>query len=122
MDKAISIGAAVLLGLCLVYFVWFLSAGWTLDSSEKSLERGLSALGGRLGAWGGVGLIILATVAAYGIHEFCNYWVGFGYARMLRSQGHTDEGICERMERWRISGGLKKRLRRSLTRRRPPTG
>ncbi|MBE3070036.1 MAG: hypothetical protein IMZ66_07350 [Planctomycetes bacterium] len=120
MDKALSIGSAVILALCVLYFVWFFSAGLTLDTRDKSLAVGLVAFGGPLGFWGGVGLVAAMGVAIYGLHELCNYWVGFAYVKLLQGQGHAGEELQGRIDRLPVSRGLKKRLKAAAARQGQP--
>ena len=120
MDKVLSIGSAVILSLCVLCFVWLFSAGLTLDAHDRSLARGLAAFGGPLGFWGGLGLVAAMGAAIYGLHELCNYWVGFAYVKLLRGQGHAGEELQGRIERLPVSRGLKKRLKAAAARQGPP--
>jgi len=116
MDKALSIGAAIILTLCLLYFLWFLSAGLTLDPADKSLAKGLTLFGGPLGFWGGVALVAAVAAAIFGLHELCNYWVGFAYVKVLQGQGCTGERLEARIDRLPLSRGLKRRMKAAAAR------
>jgi hypothetical protein len=96
--------------------VWFLSAGLTLDPADKSLAKGLALYGGPLGFWGGVALVAAVAVAIYGLHELCNYWVGFAYVKVLHGQGCTGEHLDARIDRLPLSRGLKRRMKAAAAR------
>ncbi len=116
MDKAVSIGAAIIVALCLLCFVWLFSTGLTLDPADKSLAKGLALYGGPLGFWGGVALVAAVAVAIYGLHQLCNYWIGVAYVKVLQGQGCTGESLDARIDRLPLSRGLKKRMKAAAAR------
>jgi hypothetical protein len=126
MDKAFSIGQAIILVALLLFIAWLFSGGVSLSllgqgwGAERLAERSLSAalemLGGPLGWWGGIGLLAVLGLTCYGLQEILNYWFGLAIVKALKSQGHPPEGIAARIDAVPISKGLKRRLKRSAER------
>jgi len=123
MDKAFSIGQAIILVALFLFIAWLFSGGVGLGllgqgwGSERPAERSLSAaleiLGGPLGPWGGVGLLVVLGLACYGLQEILNYWFGLALVKALKSQGLPPESIADRIDAVPISKGLKRRLKRA---------
>ena len=126
MDKAFSIGQAIVLVALVLFIAWLFSGGVGLNllgpawGSERPAERSVSAalemLGGPLGPWGGVGLLAVLGLACYGLQEILNYWFGLAIVKTLKSRGHPPEGIAARIDAVPISKGLKRRLKRAAER------
>ena len=126
MDKAFSIGQAIILVALLLFIAWLFSGGGGLNllgpawDSERPAERSVSAalemFGGPLGAWGGIGLLAVLGLACYGLQEILNYWFGLALLKSLRNSGLPPEAIAARIDAVPISKGLKRRLKRSAER------
>lgn len=126
MDKAFSIGQAIILAALLLFIAWLASGGAGLNllepswGSERPDERSVSAalemLGGPLGQWGGVGLLVILGMAFYGLQELLNYWFGLALLKALRTRGLPPEAIAARIDGVPISKGLKRRLKRAAER------
>ena len=114
MDKALSIGSAIVIALAMLAVVWFVSGGDDLfHPRARSLEGGLARLGGPLGFWGGLGMVLAVGGAVYGLHELCNLWAGRAYVTHLKSQGLDRTAIAARVDALPVSGGLRRRMMKS---------
>jgi hypothetical protein len=111
VDKALSIGSAILMAGLIVFAAWLFSGGFPFDRTERSLAHGLAAFGGPLGLWGGIGLVVVVGVAMYALHELCNYWIGLSFVRGFQKQRYSADAICARIDTIPISRGLKERLK-----------
>jgi hypothetical protein len=130
MDKAFSIGQAIVIAALLLFIAWLFSGGSGLNllgpawGSEQPAERSLSAalemLGRPLGTWGGVGLLMAVGLACYGLQELLNYWFGLVILKTLRNRGLPPETIAARIDSVPISKGLKRRLKRAAEKRTAP--
>ena len=126
MDKAFSIGQAIVLVALFLFIAWLFSGGvglgllgqgWGAERpAERSLSAALEMLGGPLGLWGGIGLLAVLGLACYGLQEILNYWFGLAIVKALKSRGHPPEGIAARIDAVPISKGLKRRLKRAAER------
>ena len=94
-----------------VLAAWLFSGGFPIPTGEQSLEKGLRAIGGPLGIWGGLALAAGIGLAAYGLHELSNYWTGRWAIRALRKRGRSPDAIVARIEHLPISRRLKEKLK-----------
>jgi hypothetical protein len=131
MDKAFSIGQAIVLAALFLFIAWLFSGGFGLGllgqgwGAERPAERSLSAalemLGGPLGLWGGVGLLAVLGLACYGLQEILNYWFGLAILKAMKSRGLAPDAIAARIDAVPISKGLKRRLKRAAEKAHAPS-
>jgi hypothetical protein len=131
MDKAFSIGQAIVLVALFLFIAWLFSGGFGLGllgqgwGAERPAERSLSAalemLGGPLGRWGGVGLLAAVGLACYGLQEILNYWFGLAILKAMKSRGLAPDAIAARIDAVPISKGLKRRLKRAAEKAHAPS-
>ena len=112
MDKALSIGSAVVLASLMLFAAWLFSGGpeWT-DGRQQPLAEVLRQLGGPLGFWGGALLVAAMAVSVYGLHELGNLWAGRAFIRALRRRGVPPESMAARIDALPVSRGLKLKMK-----------
>jgi amino acid transporter len=96
----------------LVFFMaWIFSGGlnW-MDGRQKPPAEAIAILGGPLGFWGGVALLVGVVLATYGVHQSLNYYTALVIIKALIRSGHSRETIARRIEKFHLSAPMKRRL------------
>ena len=111
MDRIIStLGSLMLSGLVLLA-AWMFSGGlYWMEGRQKPVLEVVAMLGGRLGFWGGATLLVGVALATYGLHQSLNYYTALVIIRGFIKTGHSPEAVARRIERFRLSDPMKRRL------------
>jgi len=111
MDRVISASASVVLAGLVVSVAWIFSGGqFWFEWRQRPLAEVIAALGGPLGWWGGIILLVGVVLATYGLHQMVNFYTGVAVIRFFRRRGHTEESLAEKVRKAPLSRPMKRRL------------
>jgi TRAP-type C4-dicarboxylate transport system permease small subunit len=111
MDRVISASASVVLAGLVLSVGWLFSGGWDWVAwQQRPLAEVIAALGGPLGWWGGIVLLVGVVLATYGLHQMVNFYTGVAVIRFFRRRGHTEESLAEKVRKAPLSRPMKRRL------------
>ncbi|MBE3098680.1 MAG: hypothetical protein IMZ44_16315 [Planctomycetes bacterium] len=115
MDRVISASASVVLAGLVLSVAWLFSGGWDWVAwQQRPLAEAVAALGGPLGWWGGIILLVGVVLATYGLHQMVNFYTGEAVIRFFRRRGHTEESLAEKVRKAPLSRPMKRRLLAAL--------
>ena len=111
MDRVISASASVVLAGLVLSVAWVFSGGqFWFEWRQRPLAEVIAALGGPLGWWGGIILLVGVVLATYGLHQMVNFYTGVAVIRFFRRRGHTEESLAEKVRKAPLSRPMKRRL------------
>jgi len=115
MDRVISATASVVLAGLVLSVAWLFSGGWDwIAWRQRPLTEVIAALGGPLGWWGGIILLVGVVLATYGLHQMVNFYTGEAVIRFFRRRGHTEESLAEKVRKAPLSRPMKRKLLAAL--------
>ena len=115
MDRVISATASVVLAGLVVSVAWIFSGGqFWFEWQQRPLAEVIAALGGPLGWWGGIVLLVGVVLATYGLHQMVNFYTGVAVIRFFRRRGHTEESLAEKVRKAPLSRPMKQKLLAAL--------
>ena len=111
MDRVISTLASIMLSGLVLATAWVFSGGlYWMQGRQRPILEVVAMLGGPLGFWGGVALLVGVVLTTYGLHQTLNYYTALIIIRTMIRTGQPRESIARRIEKFRLSRPMKERL------------
>jgi amino acid transporter len=111
VDRVISTLASIMLSGLVLATAWVFSGGldW-MEGRQRPILEVIAMLGGPLGFWGGVALLVGVVLATYGVHQTLNYYTALIIIKVMIKTGQPRESILRRIEKFHLSAPMKERL------------
>jgi len=111
VDRVVSTLASMMLSGLVLLTAWIFSGGWNwYEGRQRPIIEAVALLGGPLGLWGGVALLVGVVLATYGLHQSLNYYTALIILKAMIRGGRPREAIARRIEKFHLSRPMKQRL------------
>jgi hypothetical protein len=111
VDRAVSTLASIMLSGLVLATAWIFSGGlYWMEGRQRPLADVVAMLGGPLGLWGGVTLLVGIILATYGLHQSLNYYTALIIIKAMIRGGQPPEAIARRIEKFHLSRPMKRRI------------
>jgi hypothetical protein len=111
VDRVISTLASIMLSGLVLATAWVFSGGlYWMEGRQRPILEVIAMLGGPLGFWGGVALLVGVVLATYGVHQTLNYYTALIIIKVMIKTGQPRESILRRIEKFHLSAPMKERL------------